>query len=230
MNASDAIAQIPTWRHRIEVSPGVTTPGTEDTAAELPRLGIPEDLAGRRVLDIGCSDGFYSFVCENRGAQVTSIDDESSLLAGGVNGFTVASRLLGSRARYQVMDVHRLGGAGLGHFDVVLFINVLYHLKNPLLALEQIAEVTEPGGLLVLKTYFRQDVRVLVRGRPYGFDIDRRPKWWFFPDRELGGDPTNWFGPNRRAIEGSLRATGWEDVELKCRHGDRLYYHATRSG
>ena len=225
----ELIATIPTWRHRIEVAPGIVTPGVEDNPTELARLQIPVALSGKRVLDIGCSDGFYSFECERRGAEVVSIDDESSLLADGHNGMTVASQLIGSNVDYHPGDVHELDPGRDGTFDVVLFINVLYHLRNPILALDRIASVTRPGGTLILKTYFCNDVHVWLRGRRLGFNIDKRPKWWFFPESQLGGDPTNWFAPNAAALEGALRATGWESFRRVGRHGDRLYYHATRS-
>lgn len=223
-----AIASIPTWRHRITIG-GHTTPGTEDTQAELVRLDIDRDLTGRRVLDIGCSDGAYSFECERRGAaEVIAIDDESSLLAGGVNGFTVARGLLGSDVQYHVRDVDDLDPADLGTFDCVLFINVLYHLRNPMRALERINSVTKVGGQMILKTYFQTDVRKWVKGRCLGFDIDPRPKMWFYPSTELAGDPTNWFGPNRRGLEGLLAATGWE-FRQTLKWGDRLYYRCTKA-
>lgn len=222
------VQEVPRWRHRIDVGAGVVTPGTEDTEAELARLQLPRHLSGHRVLDVGCSDGFYSFTCEERGAEVVAIDDESSHLAPG-NGFRLAAELRGSQATYQARDVEALDPEVDGTFDLVLFLNVLYHLPNPVLSLRRLAGVTRPGGRLVLKTYYRQDVRVWVRGRCLGLDLDRRPKWWFFPGDELGGDPTNWWAPNRRGLEALLRATGWTDVRRLGHHGDRLYYHATRA-
>ncbi len=228
--ARDEIARIARWRHRIDVGHGVVTPGVEDTPLELRRLRIPGSLAGKRVLDIGCSDGFYAFTCEDRGAaEVVAIDDESST-HNQPNGFRIAAELRGSRARYETRDVEELDPGVDGTFDVVLFINVLYHLPNPMRALQAIASVTEPGGLLVLKTYFRTDVRVWLRGRCLGFDVDPRPKWWYFPGTELGGDPTNWWAPNRRGLEGMLGATGWTSIEQVDRVGDRLYVHARRAG
>lgn len=222
------VASVPAWRHRIELPGGITTPGSEDCLAELARLQLPADMSGMRVLDVGCSDGFYSFECERRGAQVVSVDDESSLLAGGVNGFQVAATALGSSADYRVRDVHDLSPDLDGMFDLVLFVNVLYHLRNPVLALERLASVTSPGGLMVLKTYFRSDVRLWVRGRCVSVDLDRRPKFWFFPTTELAGDPTNWFAPNRAAVAGLLSATGWSSSRRTGQWRDRVYVHATR--
>lgn len=224
----ERIASVATWRHTIEVAPGIFTRGTVDNRTELARLQLPSDLAGRRVLDVGCSDGFYSFTCEQRGAEVVALDDESSLLAGEGNGFTVARELLGSKVDYRVADVETLGDSDLDFFDLVLFVNVLYHVQNPQRALHALAAVTRPGGRMVVKTIFRNDVRVWVRGRPFGFDFDRKPKWWYFPNDELGGDPTNWWAPNRAGLVGMLEATGWRVDGPIAQHGDRLYLHALR--
>lgn len=226
----EAIAGNDVWRHRIEVAPGVITPGTEDTATELGRLGLPTSLRGERVLDVGCSDGFYSFECERRGAAVVAVDDESSLLSGGRNGFQIAHDRLGSSVDYRVADVQALPDDETAAFDRVLFINVLYHVPNVMLGMQELARVTRPGGTLHLKTYFRADVRFRVRGRCVNIDLDRRPKFWFFPTTELAGDPTNWWAPNRRGLLALFEATGWERPEHLGTHDDRIYYRVTRSG
>lgn len=227
---ANQVDDVPVWRHRIPVGHGVITPGTEDTESELARLQVPRDLSGRRVLDVGCSDGFYSFVCEQRGARVTAIDDQSSLLADdlGRNGHTVASALRGSQVDYRIADVHDLAGSGVdGPFDLILFVNVLYHLENPVRALRELARVARPGATMIVKTYYRTDVRVWVKGRCVGFDLTRQPRWWFFPGTELGGDPTNWWAPNRAGLGALMAATGWSH-HITGRWRDRLYLHATR--
>lgn len=222
------LASLSFWRHRIEVLPGLWTPGRDDVRPEISRLGIPADLTGRRLLDVGASDGGFSFECERRGADVVAIDDESSL-AGNGNGFRVAARVLGSKADYVARGIEQLDPEVDGLFDDVLLVNVLYHLRNPILALDRLASVTRPGGRLFLKTYYRTDVRVWVRRRCLGFDMDSRPKFWFFPNSELAEDPTNWFAPNKKALEGLLAVTGWTDIRHCNTHLDRLYYQASRA-
>ena len=73
------IAVFPYWYHRIELPGGVTTPGWAPISAEAYR--IPDDLSGKRVLDIGAWDGYWSFEAIKRGAaQVIAIDDFSDFV------------------------------------------------------------------------------------------------------------------------------------------------------
>ena len=63
------IAEEPYWFHRIELPGGVWTPGWSEPAVDkLPHYGLPADVTGMRVLDIGNAEGFFSFEAERRGA------------------------------------------------------------------------------------------------------------------------------------------------------------------
>ena len=227
----------PTWRHRIDVGGGVFTPGGEDVATELARLALPDRLDGKRVLDVGCSDGFYSFTAEDRGAtEVVGIDDLSSLMVEGRNGFAIAKALRGSAAEFRDRSIYDLDPAIDGTFDAVWFLNVLYHLEHPMVGFRNLARVIKPGGLLVMKTYVHQDVRVWLRGPlarwagrdAVGFDVGRRPRLWFYPHSELSNDPTNWVGPNVACVDAMLDAAGFDVTRNLGVHGDRYYLHAAR--
>ena len=92
--AEEAIAKQWKWHHKIEVAPGVWTPGLQDTQTLLSQIGMPEDLSGMRVLDIGARDGFFTFEAERRGArEVVALDNE----APTNTGFAIAAELLDSR-------------------------------------------------------------------------------------------------------------------------------------
>ena len=59
----------PYWFHRIELPNGVVTPGwSNPTVDKLPYFGLPDDMTGMRVLDIGHAEGFFCFEAERRGA------------------------------------------------------------------------------------------------------------------------------------------------------------------
>lgn len=193
------------WFHSIDLGGGVVTKGVDATQPErLARLRLPEDLSGRSVLDIGAWDGFFSFEAERRGAaRVVAADYYSWHGQGwgtghGKAGFELAREALGSRVEDVDVDVMDLSAERVGTFDVVFFLGVLYHLPNPLLALERVASVTR--DLLILETV----VDMLGFGRPAVA---------FYPGRELNEDPTNWWGPNVAAVHGMLRTVGFRHVE-----------------
>ncbi len=215
------IQKLDSWRHTIPIGDGLFTPGREDTLSELARLALPPDLSGKRVLDIGCSDGFYSFECEKLGAKVLSIDDFTSTPTNnGNDGFSIAKKLLNSKVAFRKMSVYELDPKDVGEFDVVLFLNVLYHLRHPLLALERIRKVTKFNGHLYLKSYFHQDIRF----KRWGIDWSRGPTMKFFKGNELNNDPSNWWAPNKQCLESMLSVAGFETSECIGIRGDRIYY------
>ncbi len=121
-------------------------------------------------------------------------------------------------------SVYQLSPTEIGTFHIVLFLNTLYHLKHPLLALEKIAAVLETGGTLLLKTLFFQD----LRWKRWGLDLTNRPLMRFFPGSELNNDPSNWWAPNRRCVEALMQGSGFSDVERLGTWGDRVYYRCTK--
>ena len=190
------------WFHSIELAPGLVTAGHGDTRGRMGHYGIPEDLTGRSVLDVGAWDGFFSFEAERRGAaRVVAAD---SFAWNGENwstkdGFELARRALGSRVEDVDVDVLDLDPAELGTFDVVFFLGVLYHMRHPLLALEKVASVT--GDLLIVET-------------AVDCTWTRRPAAAFYPSHGLAADPTNWWGPNPEAVVGMLQAVGFSEVDV----------------
>ena len=188
------------WYHSIDLGHGLVTPGVDDTPIRLARLELPASFAGLTVLDIGAWDGFFSFEAERRGAARVLATDLFAWRGPTWStkaGFELARATLGSRVEDLEIDVMDLTPERVGMFDVVLFLGVLYHLPHPFLAIERVASVTR--RLLVLETVVDM----------IGF---ARPAAAFYPERELNGDPTNWWGPNVPAVEGMLKTSGFSDV------------------
>ena len=192
------------WYHSIDLGDGIVTPGVDNTAPRLARIGLPQTLSGLSVLDIGAWDGFFSFEAERRSAaRVVASDYYSWHGTGwgtgqGKAAFQLARETLKSRVEDIDIDVMDLAPERVGVFDVVLFLGVLYHLPNPLLALERVSSVTKK--LLILETV----VDMVGVGRPAAA---------FYPARELNEDPTNWWGPNHAAVRGMLTVAGFARVE-----------------
>jgi tRNA (mo5U34)-methyltransferase len=62
------------WYHTVDLGGGLVTPGDHDFRDSLPAFGLPESMAGMRVLDIGSATGFFAFEFERRGAEVVSVE------------------------------------------------------------------------------------------------------------------------------------------------------------
>jgi hypothetical protein len=87
-------------------------------------------------------------------------------------------------------------------------------------------------GYLLLETHFLDHDFILGDGTSTALEhIDRRlttvPLYRFYPANELNNDFSNWFSPNRRALEEGLRTAGFEPRKL-AEWGDRIAYKATR--
>lgn len=119
----------------------------------------------------------------------------------GRRPFDLAHEILRSRVIPVVGDFMAMDLSTLGQFDVVLFLGILYHLTDPLGAMQRVAQVTAADGLAVIET-----AAIEIPG------LEHRAHWEFFPGQELNNDASNWWVPNATALEGLCRSAGFRDV------------------
>jgi len=138
------ITEEPYWFHRIELPGGIRTPGWSEPAVDkLPHYGLPADMTGMRVLDIGNAEGFFSFEAERRGAaEVIGIENYPPM----ARNFEICRAALGSRARIYRGNVYDLNPTSISLCSSELFIifAILF------LALQKIASVCT--GTLLMQT------------------------------------------------------------------------------
>jgi tRNA (mo5U34)-methyltransferase len=226
--AQRLIAAHPHWYHRIEVAPGVVTPGVNDSQMILDALQLPDRLDGIRVLDIGARDGFFSFECERRGAaEVVAID----YLTPEETGFPIARELVGSQVELRQVNVYDLTPGEFGTFDLVLFLGVLYHLRDPMLALDRIADVSTEK--LILETQAIDDAVLVAPGEfkrlaDISPELESIPLMQFYPGDSLNNDPTNVWAPNQACLRAMLGESGFA-VDHELRIGQRALAFAHRT-
>jgi tRNA (mo5U34)-methyltransferase len=202
------------WFHQIQLCPGLTTPGLDKSGEKLGHLGIPEDLHGKTVLDLGCWDGFFAFECEKRGAErVVAVDDFVWRHRGTKDrGFDLAHELLRSKVEKLQCSFEEMSRLNLGKFDYVLMLGVLYHAPDPLGYLRRAREFC--AGTLILETH------VDMLNFP-------QPAIAYYPGDSLNNDPTNFWGPNTAAVVGMLQDSGFDRVEpLPVYWTTRQAFHA----
>ena len=170
--------------------------GLQERIAQFP---IEEDLRGKRVLDIGCWDGWFSFEMERRAAEVVAVDNWDN------PRFRQMHAWLNSRVDYRLLDIYELTPERLGRFDIVLFMGVLYHLKHPLLALERVCALTT--GFAAANSFILRNEH-----RP-GENVEQRPVMEFYESDDLGAQTDNWVGPSLPCLLAFCRTAGFARVE-----------------
>jgi len=153
------------WYHTLDLGEGLITPGIYDHRPYLKYYGIPEDLKGKRVLDIGAASGFFTFELERRGAQVVATELPSWLDHDVGPGyvpdrplevleqylhqpFLFAKKVLGSKAKLKKINIYELSPKKIGMFDLVFCGSLLLHLTDPIQALWRIASVTKEVAII----------------------------------------------------------------------------------
>ena len=199
------------WYHKIDLPHGVVTPGhsEQNHFHYYSIMKLPESLKNSRCLDIGACDGYFSFRMEKDGGDVTAIDnlrrnlkpDEVKYLDTVNKPFETAKEALRSKVVFFNMDIEKPDFNILKDFDVVLFLGVLYHLQNPMLALSNIYNVMKVGGVCVIETEFIRTTRKI-------------PLIRYAPGKSYNQDPTNFFFPNEEALLGMVVDSGFKKPEI----------------
>jgi len=104
---------------------------------------VARSLAGARVLDAGCGEGYGTDRLTAVAAEVTGVDLEEPVIR------RVASRY--PRARFDAANLVSLPYAD-GTFDAVVSLQVIEHLHSPQEFLAECARVLAPSGVLIIST------------------------------------------------------------------------------
>ena len=169
------------WVHRIDLGDGLTTPGQWPVSDLISRAFDAIDFSGKKVLDVGCWDGLWSFEAERRGAREVYATDLVSQRWGSDRTFLLAREALQSKVSYHPhVSAYDVTDLGITDFDIVLFAGVYYHLKDPLRALARLRTIMRTGGTLLVEG------EILCGAEAYAR---------FFYRSRLANDPSNWWVP-----------------------------------
>lgn len=226
----DTVRRLGPWFHQIELGDSIKTrsvfasPGPQPLDHPLSRWNkikdvLPVDMHGMHVLDVGCSDGFFSIEMARRGAQVLSVDAEQSsvrrlrwlhryLRIHGIRartgdiyrfdegiGPTERLRKLIHRGLQKLHRVVLRGKAGNSEyrpaqFDLVFMFALLYHLTDPLTGLERVAPLS---GILFIETIAVDDeINSNMQLQAPMAGVTDKPKW--FPTTRCLKDMLHWAG------------------------------------
>ncbi|HYW54200.1 MAG TPA: methyltransferase domain-containing protein [Dongiaceae bacterium] len=166
-------------------------------------LELPFSLIGKRVLDLGTRDGFFAFEAEKRGAEVVAVD----YLPAHATGFALAAGVLQANVTYVQENVFNCTPERFGTFDIVFMLGLLYHLRDPLGALDVVRDLARDR--VYLETYVCDEGIDLPDGsRSSLLQLDSRlaktPMMVFLPGASLNADPSNFWAPNAACVEAMM--------------------------
>jgi tRNA (mo5U34)-methyltransferase len=106
-------------------------------------------LAGRRILDVGSSCGYYLFrMASARPRLALGLEPYAPFYCQ----YLLLQRLVGERNVHCLpVKLEELPGLD-GYFDTLFHMGVLYHQRSPIEALRQLAGLLRTGGELVIET------------------------------------------------------------------------------
>lgn len=117
------------------------------------------NVAGKRVVDIGCGGGILSETLAKRGGDVLGIDmTDAPLKVAQLHALESGIENI----RYQQTTAEALAEEQPGQFDVITCMEMLEHVPDPASVIQAIHKLLKPGGTAFFST------------------INRNPKAWLF--------------------------------------------------
>ncbi len=218
------------WYHTIDLGNGVVTKGIsvqETSAGVIPDVAgrsvldigawdgkfsfLAEQAGASRVVALDhyawgvdfVARGAYWEECIRNGTLPDQSRDETDFWRPdlpGRRGFEFASAALGSKVEPVVADFQTVDLDELGSFDVVLYLGVLYHMKEPLTCLERLRTVTK-------------EVAVIETEAVHLHGLDNEVLLQFHAGSSLRTDFGNWYVPTIEALHNLCRAAGFSTVK-----------------
>jgi len=193
-------------------------------------------FAGKRVLDVGTTDGFLCFRAEQQGAQdvvgldlspahswdaVPFVDEgvlrESLQFQRGIvrlnNAFWFARHFMRSKAKLIYSDVYSIPESA-GEFDIAIFGAILLHLRDPFLALQRVLSQVRETVIVVDLLWPRKLLLYLASG------LLRRPIVEFLPNPVTKQPRETWWAIPPSTVKRWLAVLGFE--------AQRTLYHRQR--
>lgn len=185
---------------------------------------VVKRISGRpKTLDIGCGDGYLMYLAQPHCETIVGIDT-------ALAGVSHAARQLSSQPGTGASPCRIALGSGYAlpfadaQFDLVLFTDVIEHLKRPESCLAEICRVLKPEGALCVTTPRRRPERPLGwdHVREYTADELQSSLASFFVDVELTFLwPLTWF-----RLYGTR--VGWRLIRLFARYAGNPFLREGR--
>lgn len=140
-------------------------------------ISMLPDVAGKRVLDVGCGSGPLSAWLASRGADVVGFDASAKMVR-------LAEKRNIEHASFRVADLAQpLDFLTDRSFDVAVASLVMHYLHDWVMPLRELRRILRPDGELIISTHHpAQDIELSVTGNYFAIEL-LHERW------NLGGKP-----------------------------------------
>ncbi|RIY33492.1 tRNA 5-methoxyuridine(34)/uridine 5-oxyacetic acid(34) synthase CmoB [Psittacicella melopsittaci] len=171
--------------------------------ARIQALGLDQQLAGKNVLDVGCGNGYYLWQMlkgKHQPKFVLGVEPFEGFTAQFLLTKVIYTALASDPSQVPYMLTLPLAKVPVyNKFDVVFNMGVLYHRKDPVIFLEDLAKFLTPNGTLVLETIV----------------IDGDAQTCLIPGAKYCGMTNVYFIPSLATLEKWLEMAGFKEYEVK---------------
>ena len=159
------------------------------------------DLAdGRPIADIGGADGDVAFFLETLGQEVDFVDYPPTNM-NGLRGVKALKQALGSSIAIHETDLDSQFRLPRSSYGLVIFLGILYHLKNPYYVLEALARSTRYCLISTRIARFTPDHATRLADAPVAYLLDCL---------ECNKDSSNYWIFSEAGLRRILSRTGWQ--------------------
>jgi tRNA (mo5U34)-methyltransferase len=151
-----------------------------------------------KVADIGAADGDLAFFLEKMGLSVDLIDNEYTNF-NRLEGARILKGALKSSVTIRSVDLDSQFALSNEKYDAIFLLGILYHLKNPFLILERLAQMTK---------YCFVSTRI-AKQTADGQPMSPHPIAYLLDPQECNNDDTNFWIFSDTGLKRLINRTGW---------------------
>jgi len=218
------------WYHTIELTPDIVTKGRYDWRKYFGNFNFPS-LKGKKILDVGAGNGFFSFEFEKLGGVVTALEipnqnerDDVRFGEGNIDFCKTARRMdfqeplhiakkaLNSKIEVIEKNIYDMRPEKDGYYDIVFCNDVLLHLTDPFRALCALRSICK-NMLIVGNPIYVHRIKLV------NFLLNKAPLGYFRGHMKNG----NFWLPNLKCLETMIKGAGFVVKESSVLNLDKKY-------
>ena len=186
-----------------------------DTLLTGPNRSLFHDITPKRAADIGGADGDVSFFLEHEGWEMTIIDNPRTNW-NGLKGAKLLQEATGSKVAIRELDLDSQF-ALKERYDLVFFLGILYHLKNPFYILEQLGSSARFAfvSTRIMRWSAPTSAADDVESSTSRQLLEHLPIAYLLGPAECNNDSTNYWIFSDMGLRRLLDRTGWDILDYR---------------